>query len=171
MKNYSKIIMAVCLTMATQNICAVQFQQSNKTNNRVNSSSLDNFLNTKIPSGSKVKAGKTKNTKVKKYPGYYDMMNNGDNYPEYGEKKVVNGKNGRYYLWENGVRGYFSTQEMVFPDGTIRKKDGKIYKADGTQVNEYGVVIKGAKKIKPVIDAEKGKDTESVDDFLNTKIP
>ena len=54
MKNYSKIIMAVCLTMATQNICAVQFQQSNKTNNRVNSSSLDNFLNTKIPSGSKV---------------------------------------------------------------------------------------------------------------------
>ena len=173
MRNFVKMVFVICFAMTIQESQATITYQSNKTSKSAKGSSIDDFLNTKIPSGNKSKATKPNNanSKAKKYPGYYDLMNNADKYPEYGSKSVENGKHSRYYLWENGVKGYLNTQEMVFPDGTIRKSNGKIYKADGTQVNEYGVVIKGAKKIKPVLDAEKEKKGESTDDFLNTKIP
>lgn len=168
MKSFMKLFISICFVFAFQSVYADEVNQSNKTKNSGNS--VDNFLNTKIPSGNKSKGSKPANgnSKVKKYPSYNEIVNNPDKYSDFGNRSVVDGT---YLLFDNGTKSYLTTQEMVYTDGTIRKKDGKIYKVDGTQVNEYGVAIKGAKKVKPVIDAEKDSRNESVDDFLNTKIP
>ena len=147
---------------------------SNKINNTQkskanNMSSYDTFLSSPIPSGNKTKNAKTASTnkKAKKYPSYYDVQRDPEAYADYGTYHLVpsEGK----LQWENGVKCEQYTQEMYFTDGTFRNKEGKIYKADGTPVNEFGEPIKGARKISS--NERKENRSESVDAFLNTPIP
>lgn len=132
-------------------------------------SSYDDFLNTSIPSGNKTNTNKKApaKKKAKKYPSYYDVRNNPDVYSDYGDYRLISSE--AKLLWDNGVKTDNYTNEMYYTDGTIRNKEGKIYKADGTLVNEYGVPIKGTKKVTP--NARTNNKTNSVNDFLSTPIP
>lgn len=113
--------------------------------------------------------------KRKKYPSlkelYYEEL-----YPEYGTKTIVNAESGKYLLWENGARFYYKGEELLYPDGTIKKMNGSIVLADGTeiehkgerirldgtQVDENGIPIKGAPKVKPVVYSEGNKSPDEV---------
>lgn len=116
-----------------------------------------------------VKSKTQKSVRKKKYPSYDDIRRTPDIYSDYGKYSVVDVSNRvSYQLWENGVKRYMNTGEIIYADGTLRKYNGEliqmdgsstsakgeIIRKDGTQVDEYGVPKKGARKMKYVIDAE-----------------
>lgn len=125
-------------------------------------------LNDGSQNNAKVETGQ-KSVRKKKYPSYKDINRYPDLYSDYGKKTVVDvSSRVRYQLWENGVKRYMNTGEIIYADGTLRKYDGtlvqndgsstsakgEIIRKDGSQVDEYGVPLKGVKKMQYVIDAE-----------------